>query len=369
VNKSLKNITKLGLNNSSATLVPAGTVLFSGSATIGNCAINKIPATTKQGFLNIICNKNHNNIFLLYALKFHKKRIQRLVQTSTFGQILKSHFEKMEMPYPKDIKEEEKIADILLRIEELVQKQQKIIEQVQKLKKGVMQKLLLEGIGHTKFKKINFGSQIVQKIPSDWDIKTLNEMSANEFKSGYAVKLTDYGPGFAIVGMTDLFKNEVLESNDLKTINLTKQTIENFFINRNDLLFARRSLTEEGAGKCVLVSELNSPTIFESSIIKITLDCEKYLPSYVNYFLNSDFGRKIMTRIKQVVAVSGIKSSDLKNIKIPIPKDKEEQREIVSRLSNLDLLIQQEKQYKEKLENLKKGLMQQLLTGEKRVIV
>jgi type I restriction enzyme S subunit len=49
----------------------------------------------------------------------------------------------------------------------------------------------------------------------------------------------------------------------------------------------------------------------------------------------------------------------------PIP----EQQKIASILSNLDLLIQQEKQYKEKLEKIKRGLMQQLLTGQKRVKV
>ena len=251
----------------------------------------------------------------------------------------------------------------------MIQKQQQVIEQIQKLKKGQMQKLLTKGIGHTKFNKINFGSQIVESIPSDWNIKTLNEMSLNGTKSGYAVSTTDYGPGIAIVGMTDLFKNDILESDDLKTISLSRNMVKNFFVSEGDLLFARRSLTIEGAGKCVLVSKLVSPTIFESSIIQITLDSNKYLPRYVNYFLNSDLGIRIMTRIKQIVAVSGIKSSDLKIIKIPIPKVPQEQEKIVSILSNLDSLIQQEKQYKEKLENLKKGLMQQLLTGEKQIIV
>ena len=56
-------------------------------------------------------------------------------------------------------------------------------------------------------------------------------------------------------------------------------------------------------------------------------------------------------------------------IKVPIPSDIQEQDKIASILSNLDSLIQQEKQYKEKLEKIKRGLMQQLLTGQTRVKV
>ena len=57
------------------------------------------------------------------------------------------------------------------------------------------------------------------------------------------------------------------------------------------------------------------------------------------------------------------------NLIIDYPVNKKEQQKISSILSNLDLLIQQEKQYKEKLEKIKRGLMQQLLTGKTRVKV
>ena len=69
---------------------------------------------------------------------------------------------------------------------------------------------------------------------------------------------------------------------------------------------------------------------------------------------------------------TALKRLILKNISefvFPLPPKIEEQQKIAVILSNLDELIQHEKQYKEKLENLKRGLMQQLLTGEKRVIV
>ncbi len=55
------------------------------------------------------------------------------------------------------VKEQRKIAFILSKVDELIQKTDQIIEQTQRLKKGLMQKLLTKGIGHTKFKKTRIG--------------------------------------------------------------------------------------------------------------------------------------------------------------------------------------------------------------------
>ena len=58
------------------------------------------------------------------------------------------------IPIPP-LKEQQKIASILSKVDELIQKTEQIIEQTQRLKKGLMQRLLTKGIGHTKFKKTN----------------------------------------------------------------------------------------------------------------------------------------------------------------------------------------------------------------------
>ena len=80
---------------------------------------------------------------------------------------------------------------------------------------------------------------------------------------------------------------------------------------------------------------------------------------FVNYAISTSSGTK-MPRTEW---------DDIKKFKVVLPPTIEEQQKIASILSNLDLLIQQEKQYKEKLEKIKRGLMQQLLTGKTRVKV
>ncbi len=367
IKDSERKITQKGVDESSAKPLPIGTVLLTTRATIGNCAINEYLTCTNQGFQNIICNNNFDNKFLLYSLKYNKRRLLQFAQGTTFLEISKSNLAKIRIPFSKNLDEAKKIASILSNTDSLIQQTQKEIEQTQRLKKGLMQKLLTRGIGHTKFKKVDLGSQIQIEIPECWNVRMLNELSSEGTQNGYAISLTDYGIGFPIVGMTAFFENDVLDVNQLHEVALPEEEIQEFFLKDGDLLFARRSLSVEGAGKCILVSKINKPTIFESSVIRMTLQTSKFLPSYVNYLLNSPLGMKVLTRIKQVVAVSGITSSDLKKIKIPIPEKFTEQQKIASVLSNVDSKIKNLEYNKSKLELLKKGLMQKLLTGQMRV--
>ncbi len=73
--------------------------------------------------------------------------VQTVVNTSEIA--------KISIPIPK-ISEQQKIASILSNVNELIKKTEQIIEQTQRLKKGLMQTLLTKGIGHTKFRKIDF---------------------------------------------------------------------------------------------------------------------------------------------------------------------------------------------------------------------
>ena len=93
---------------------------------------------------------------------------------------------------------------------------------------------------------------------------------------------------------------------------------------------------------------------------------EKFVSKFLFFLLI--FMRPQNLRFSLGTAQPHINQQIVKDLKIPLPPLPEQQK-IASILSNLDLLIQQEKQYKEKLEKIKRGLMQQLLTGQKRVKV
>ena len=87
--KSKRTISKEGLKNSSAKLLPVGTVLFTSRATIGDVAITTEECATNQGFQSFVVNKNNNNLFLSNWLRFYKDNWLKLASGSTFLEISK----------------------------------------------------------------------------------------------------------------------------------------------------------------------------------------------------------------------------------------------------------------------------------------
>ena len=135
-----KKITAIGLNESSATLLPPGSILITSRATIGECAINTRPMATNQGFQNLICNKNNHNLFWLYALRYHKKQMLRLAHGTTFLEIGKNAMQKIMIPCPR-LNEQQRIASILSGIDAYIDVNRVYVKNLQLLKKSLVYNL------------------------------------------------------------------------------------------------------------------------------------------------------------------------------------------------------------------------------------
>ena|SRR5690554_3533888 len=90
ISSSTKKITQLGLNKSSAKLLPKGSVVFSSRASIGKIGIAEIELTTNQGFTNFICSEKILNHYLCYVLKRSISEIASLSNSTTFAEVSKS---------------------------------------------------------------------------------------------------------------------------------------------------------------------------------------------------------------------------------------------------------------------------------------
>lgn len=96
-----RKISDEGLKHSSATLMPAGTVLLTSRAPIGYIAIAGVPMATNQGFKNFICDsKLLDNEFLYFFLRLKTKYLQSLGRGATFTEISKTTVEKLDIPLP-----------------------------------------------------------------------------------------------------------------------------------------------------------------------------------------------------------------------------------------------------------------------------
>ncbi|WP_286708079.1 restriction endonuclease subunit S [Psychrobacter sp. UBA2514] len=141
LSNTLKKITKAGLENSSAELLPIGSIVMTSRATIGECAITTKNISTNQGFKNFICFDNTNNEFLYYNLSNSKNRLVQLCSGSTFLEISTTQTRNFEISVPS-IQEQTAIATILSDMDTEIQALQQRLDKTRDIKQGMMQQLL-----------------------------------------------------------------------------------------------------------------------------------------------------------------------------------------------------------------------------------
>ena len=141
INSSLRKITLEGLENSSAKLVPAGSLLICTRATIGAMAITSHEMCTNQGFKNIVPNSKTNIVFVYYLLTYNKHRMISKASGSTFLELSKTSFESMRFRMPP-LKEQQKIASVLTNADKEIELLEPQLADLPQEKKALMQVLL-----------------------------------------------------------------------------------------------------------------------------------------------------------------------------------------------------------------------------------
>jgi type I restriction enzyme S subunit len=141
----------------------------------------------------------------------------------------------------------------------------------------------------------------------------------------------------------------------MKRVQLSDVELTKSCLNAGDLLFARRSLVAEGAGKCIVVSEVKETTTFESSIIRARPNPKTVDSLFLYYLFNSPYGTHVLGTIRRQVAVSGITGSDLVELPVPLPP-LAGQKAIAHILGTLDDKIELNRRMNETLEAMARAL-------------
>ena len=172
----------------------------------------------------------------------------------------------------------------------------------------------------------------------NWPAVRFEDIHLEPSRNGVYKRGPFHGSGVRIVNMGELFSYDTIDDQSMNRIMMTDSEMDRFGLANGDLLFARRSLVDAGAGKCSIVGNLSEPTTFESSIIRIRIDQTLIQPRFLYYWLKSHFGRSEIRAIVTGTNIKGIRGNTLKNIKIPCPSI-EVQNSIVIKLKNYDDLI------------------------------
>jgi len=136
-----RKITKTGVKESSATLLPPGALLICTRATIGELAITEKEITTNQGFKSLVLNKLYDSDFVYYMFQYFKHEFVRYACGSTFLEISKKDFEKRTFLVPEK-NEQAEISKVLNNCAEQISELCVFREYLRTEKKALMQQLL-----------------------------------------------------------------------------------------------------------------------------------------------------------------------------------------------------------------------------------
>jgi len=259
---------------------------------------------------------------------------------------------KLKLPLPP-LPEQKKIAEILSTVDNAIEKVDEAISKTERLKKGLMQDLLTKGIGHKEFKDTEIG-----RIPKEWEVIKLKNVSLNLIGGGTPSTSNPIYWNGNIPWMTSAHITSKEIKNGQKYI--TKEGLLNSSTNivpKDNLLIA----TRVGIGK-IAVNKID--IAISQDLTGIIINKDIVISDFL-YWLFVNNKNKIKS-LSQGSTIKGILKENLLNIRFPRPS-LPEQKKIAEILSTVDKRIELLKKKKEILNRIKKGLMNDLLTGRRRV--
>lgn len=190
--KGKRNITKEGLKNSSATILPKNSIIFSKRAPIGLVAINAVSLATNQGCLGCIPKLNVDTIYSYFLLSSFQKQFELLGSGTTFKEISLSSFSSFVIPLPP-LSEQRAIADWLdakcADIDAAIELQQRMIDKLKAYKTAVIHQAVTKGLDKNANLK-DSGVQWIGEVPQHWEVCKLS-YCFNQIGSGTTPKYSE----------------------------------------------------------------------------------------------------------------------------------------------------------------------------------
>jgi len=208
-------------------------------------------------------------------------------------------------------------------------------------------------------------NNINQKIPEGWNIVFLNSLSSKGIMNGIFNNPTKVGKGVPLINVVDLY-NDKIDINRLSLLDVSEDELKRYEVITGDLLFTRSSLKLEGIAQCNIVPTKNSRCVFDCHIIRIRPNDQLVVPYYLFAYCNTAIAKIQFMKLSKTTTMTTIDQDGLGQLKVLLPP-LAEQEKIAEILGTWDEAIKKLSSLIEQKKNLKKGLMQKLLTGKTRL--
>lgn len=272
------------------------------------------------------------------------------------------------------VPEQERIAAFLnaecAEIDAVLGKTRASIEEYKKLKQAVITQAVTKGIRGDRPMK-NSGIAWIGDIPESWEVSSVRYIG--QLQNGISKGGEFFGKGFPFVSYGDVYKNYELPHSVSGLIDTTEDERATYSVEYGDIFFTRTSETIEEVGfSCVCKRSIPNAT-FAGFIIRLRPFCadEIILTDYAKYYFRGEHIRAYLVKEMNLVTRASLGQTLLKGMSVIVPP-KSVQKEIAEYLddkcADIDALVAKKQQYLTEIENYKKSLIYEYVTGKKEVI-
>ncbi|NCC02268.1 MAG: restriction endonuclease subunit S [Clostridia bacterium] len=335
---SVRKITELGLQKSSATMLPAGkTVLFTSRAGIGKMAILQRSAATNQGFQSIVLKDGYNPYFIYSMGSQIKEKAESVASGSTFLEISGKMLGNLVLSIPNEA-EQSRIADYFRNIDNLITLHQRKCDRLQNVKKSMLEKMFPKN--GCSVPEIRFAG-----FTEAWEQRKLGEVAKYRNGKAHENDISEDGKYFVV--------NSKFVSTDGKVKKFSNQQIEPLY--KGELAFVLSDVPNGRAIARTFLVDKDDKYSLNQRIAGITpLDKTDsyFLHILMNrhpYFLRFDDGAK----------QTNLSVNDVMEFETYYPSF-DEQAKIGVYFLTLDNLITLHQRELEKLKNIKKSMLEKM---------
>ena len=345
VKTSQRKITEQGYDNSSAKLLPPGTVLFTSRAGIGKTAILARKGCTNQGFQSIVPHKNELDTYFIFSRTEELKRYGELVGAgSTFVEVSGKQMAAMDLMLPSTIQEQQMIGVFFEQLDNLITLHQRKCDKLEEYKKAMLQKIFSQ--------ELRFKREDGTEYP-EWEEKKFGTTVLIE-RGGSPRPIKQYitnGDGYNWVKIGDApehgnYITHTEEKIKKSGLNKTRQVFKGDLILSNSMSFGKPYIM--AIDGCI-----------HDGWLLIRNNQNIYNLKFLCYLLGTDYMLKQYKSLAGGSTVNNLNKELVSMTTVSVPC-LEEQQKIADFLSALDETISYAKQEFDKWKELKKGLLQQM---------
>ncbi|CAA0149983.1 restriction endonuclease subunit S [Tenacibaculum maritimum] len=347
---SVRKITKEGLNNSSAQILPKGAILMTTRASIGDLSILQNEACTNQGFQSLIAKDIISNEYLYYLMLTNRVNLLRNASGSTFLEISPKKIKSIKIPLPPTLKEQKAIATALSDVDDLIASLEDLIAKKQAIKQGAMQQLLTPP---------HKGGKRLSGFSGEWVESELQQICEVRGGGTPPTSVLEYWNGnINWFTPTEVGSQKFIFNSTRKITALGLKSSSAQLLSKGSILLTTRASIGDAA---ILKNEACTNQGFQS-LVPLNVKDSEFI-----YQL-------ILTKRNDLISLSSgstfleISPKKVKTLLVYIPKAIEERDAISKILSDMDTELEQLETKKAKYQQLKQGMLQELLTGTTRLV-